>query len=83
MSPVTRALSFVRIKNTDLYEKEVYRMKTNIKDIRKILKTKKCERTILEQVTLDDWLWDIAAPLRIIIFPVKFIIKLYKWTYNN
>jgi hypothetical protein len=59
-------------------------MKTNIKVIRKILKTKKCERTFIQRATLDDWLYKwVGTPLRVICFPVKFIIKLYKWTYNN
>ena len=57
-------------------------MKTNIKRIWNILKTKKCERTIRERAILSDWLdkW-VGTAIRIIVFPVMLIVRLYKWTY--
>lgn len=58
-------------------------MKTTNKNIWKIIKTKKDERTMMEQARLDDWLYKwIGTPIRIIIFPIMLIVKLYKWTYN-
>lgn len=59
-------------------------MKTNIKHIWRILRMKKSERTIREQVQLNDWIckW-VGLPIRILIFPVMLIVKLYKWTYDN
>ena len=58
-------------------------MKTTIKDIWRIIKTKKSERTLRERLILSDWLYKLAAPIRIIIFPLALIVRLYKWTYNN
>ena len=59
-------------------------MKTSVKHIWKILRTKKSERTIREQAELNDFFYNwIGLPIRIIIFPVMLIVKLYKWTYEN
>ena len=51
-------------------------------DIARIIKTKKSERTIIEQALLDDWFdkW-FKTPIRIVIFPAALIVRLYKWTY--
>ena len=58
-------------------------MKTGNKNIWKIIRTKKDERSILEQAILDDWLWKwFVTPIRIIIFPIMLLVKLYKWTYD-
>ena len=58
--------------------------KFNNKDIWRIIKTKKSERTSLEKILLWDWKYKwIFWINRIIGFPFMLIIKLYKWTYDN
>lgn len=53
------------------------------KEIWGILKKKKSERTKWETIVLEDWRdQGFCAPIRIIIFPIALIVKLYKWTYN-
>jgi hypothetical protein len=48
-----------------------------------IIKKKKVNRTILEQAVLDDWVYKwFGTPIRIIIFPVMLLVKLYKRAYN-
>jgi hypothetical protein len=58
-------------------------MKFNDKEIWRIIKTKKSERTAMEKVSLHDWKdqW-VFTINRIIIFPFALIIKLYKWTFD-
>lgn len=58
-------------------------MKFNDKDIWRIIKTKKSERTIIETALLYDWKdrW-LFTINRIIIFPFALVIKLYKWTFD-
>lgn len=59
-------------------------MKTRVKHIWKILRAKKSERTIREQAELADFLYKwVGSLIRIIIFPVMLIVKLYKWTYED
>ena len=58
-------------------------MKATFKDIWRIIKKKKSDRTIREKMILSDWIYKICTPIRIIIFPVVLIVRLYKWTYNN
>ena len=59
-------------------------MKTNVKRIWKILRTKKGERTVREKAELNDFIYNwLGKPIRVIMFPVMLIVKLYKWTYEN
>lgn len=59
-------------------------MKKAEKSIWEIIKTKKKDRTIIEQLNLDHWLYTwIGTPLRILAFPIMLIVKLYKWTYKD
>lgn len=55
-----------------------------IKNIWRIIRTRKSERTLMDQLTLDDWVYECAAaPIRVIIFPIMLVVKLYKWTYSD
>lgn len=58
-------------------------MKTvTIKEAWKIATKKKSERTVMERVKLADWIdkW-ICPPIRVVIFPIMLIVRLYRWTY--
>lgn len=54
-----------------------------LKRIWKIITTKKKDRNPYEQAELDDWLfvW-IGTPIRVVLFPIMLLVKLYKWTYD-
>lgn len=70
-----------------LYErktlKEIILMKITIKRIWNITRKKKDERTIREQAELNDWFYKwVLTPIRIVIFPIMLLVKLYKWVYN-
>ena len=63
--------------------KGVYRM-TKTKRILEIMRKKKCDRNIMEQCMLKDWIYNVfGTPIRIIVFPVALLVKLYKWTYSD
>lgn len=54
-----------------------------LKRIWKIITTKKNDRNPYEQAELEDWLFAwFGTPIRVIIFPVMLLVKLYKWTYD-
>ena len=58
-------------------------MKITIKRIWNITRKKKDERTIREQAELNDWFYKwVLTPIRIVIFPIMLLVKLYKWVYN-
>jgi hypothetical protein len=58
-------------------------MKTiKTKDAIKIIMKKKKERTLIEHARLADWVDNrIFPPIRVIIFPVVALVRLYEWTY--
>lgn len=44
---------------------------------------KRKDMTLYERAVRADKIYKWGLPVRIIIFPVMLIIKLYKWTYNE
>lgn len=60
-------------------------MKYDIKYIRELfIKKRRGELKPIEECELIDWLdMVIGTPIRILIFPVMFVVKLYKWTYKD
>lgn len=59
-------------------------MDKTIKNIWRIIKTKKSERTVVDKLILSEWIYTwLGAPIRVIIFPIMLVVKLYKWTYNE
>lgn len=55
-----------------------------IKNIWRIIRTRKSERTLVDQLTLNDWVYTwVGAPIRVILFPIMLVVKLYKWTYSD
>lgn len=58
-------------------------MNTDIKTIWRIIRKKKSERSIREDLVLHGWLFDtLVTPFRIILFPIILLVKAYKWTYD-
>lgn len=76
-------LFLFRVLYIDFYGKEVQYMKKTNSSIWRIMITKKRNRTVWEQLELTDWInkW-IGTPIRIIVFPIALVVKLYRWTYD-
>lgn len=58
-------------------------MTKKAKQILGIIKTKKSDRTFIQQAILDDWVWKwFGIPIGIIMYPVTLLYQLREWAYN-
>lgn len=60
-------------------------MKGNVRYIRRLIaKKRRGELKPIEELELIEW-FDMVfgTPIRVLLFPVMLIVKLYKWTYED